>query len=204
RTDRNSGFFAETLGRWAEEAIGDDPALFSDHWTVPVSEKECQQRKRKCHCAPDCFAAEASRPVDDVQRLSSPQELFGCLRIGQVILPPGCYIHPYERNLRHPFWCAETGFSQFSHRLHNCARLPRELNSDQDKGANNQKGDEKSEQHRCHRCPYPFADQPFANGPCRQGEHTSPRKRRQEAEQDPNRREDQYREEYDATDQLQR
>ncbi len=190
RTNGNSGFFAETLARCAEETIGDDSALFSDRRTIPICEKECEQRKCKCHCAPDCFAAEASRPVGDVQRVGSAQQLFGCLRIGQMIPPPSCDIYPYERNLRHPFWCAETGVCQFSYRLHDHARLPRQLNSDQDERAENQKADDEGKQHRRDRCLYTFADQPFANGPCCQGEHTSPRKRRQEAPQDQDRRDD--------------
>src|SRR5262249_1159111 len=46
-TYRNNGFFAETLGRWAEESIGDDSALFSQGWTIPIREEQCQYRECK-------------------------------------------------------------------------------------------------------------------------------------------------------------
>ena len=132
------------------------------------------------------------------------QELFGCLGIGQVIPPPGREIYSNNRNLRHPVWCAETDFSQLAHGLNNYPGLPRQLNAHQNERADNQKGDKKSEQNRCDRWPYAFADQPFANRPCCESQDTCPCKRGQEAPQDPNRRENQDRQEYDAADQLQR
>ena len=48
-TYRNNGFFAETLRGWAEETIGDDSALLSEHWTVSIREEECQYRKCESH-----------------------------------------------------------------------------------------------------------------------------------------------------------
>src|SRR5262249_45791526 len=75
-TNRNNGFFAERLRGRADELVGDGAALFGNTRTVPIREKEGQQCKCQGYQSADCFAAETSCPLNQVQGFGLSQKLF--------------------------------------------------------------------------------------------------------------------------------
>src|SRR5262249_9548176 len=133
------------LSGWTEETIGDDSALVRDRWTIPIREEKRQQRKCQDHQTVDCFAAEASRPVNEVERFGSSQKLLGRIRIRQVIPPPRCNILAQERNLHHPTRRAQPNFPELLHRSDCDDGFPRHLNGYYDQRTDDQKPDEKRE-----------------------------------------------------------
>jgi hypothetical protein len=104
--------------------------------------------------------------------------------------------------LRHPFRRAESSFSQFPHRLDDDVCFSGHLNSQRDEGTDDENADREREQNSCDGWMRAFAGQPLANGPRCNRKHTSPGKRRQEALQDPNRCQNQYRNEDEAAEEL--